>query len=264
MNSNLVVILWALTAAGPALAGPDAAEIMKKSEEARRLSDVTSDSTLITTTEGKNPKAKKFTWWRKVTGGTRFNTLTRFHEPPDIRGEGILFLERERDNNEVLLYLPAMKKVRRVESQSQSSSFMGSAFSYADIAAPHAEDFDHKLLRTEPCPGEAAKSCYVIESTPNSDSVRERTGYGRLVQWIHPDHYLPIHSEFYAPDGALAKRLSWSKIKEVDPKQKKSMAHWVQISDERRKLTTTLAFDNVRAGTGLKDATFTQQNLMQE
>ena len=139
-------------------------------------------------------KIKQFTWWRKLTAdGTHFNTLTRFHEPAEVRGEGILFLEHEGDDNDVQLYLPAYKKIRRVESQSQSGSFMGSEFSYADIATPHVDDYKYELQKEDaPCVIDGGKqaTCYVVQSTPATDPVksarvtpRRFNGFAKDIPW---------------------------------------------------------------------------------
>ena len=170
-------------------AGPDARDIMVKNEEARRIREITSSAT-ITTGLGTETKVKTFTWWRKLGGDSvHFKTLTRFHTPAEIRGEGILIEEREANANEVSLYLPTFKKTRRVEGQSQSSSFMGSVFSYSDIAQPHVDDYRHVFLRTEACPNDARVQCHVITSTPANDNVRERTGYSKTVEWIRVDNW---------------------------------------------------------------------------
>jgi hypothetical protein len=263
MNSSTMLCLALLLGAAPAKPG-SAKEIMQRSEENRRLKDVTAAATLTTSEEGKAERVKTFTYWRKVTDNERFNTLTRFATPAEIRGEGILLLERDRDTNDVFLYLPNMKKVRRVESQSQTSSFMGSAFSYSDIAAPHVDDYEHKLVKSEPCPGEPAATCFVIESKPASDKVEERTGYRKVVQWIHPEHYLPVQGEFYGPEGDLLKRLTAQKIKKVDEAGGKWMAHYVRVEELKGKRVTTLEFAQVKVNTGVGEAIFTQQNLMRE
>src|SRR5689334_11297673 len=75
-------------------------EIMNQNEDVRRLEDVHSDATLTTGGGGNPTRVKQFTWWRKLLEDkVHFNTLTRFHLPAEIRGEGILFLEHGNDDN---------------------------------------------------------------------------------------------------------------------------------------------------------------------
>jgi outer membrane lipoprotein-sorting protein len=258
---SVAVCALALLVPLAASAAEDAAAIMKRSEEARRLRDVTAAGRISTKEQDGREKVKTFTWWRKLTDQGRFETLTRFTAPAEVRDEAILFLERDRDTNDVFLYLPTYKKVRRVESQSQSGSYMGTAFSYSDIANPHSEDYTHKLLRREPCPGEAAASCWVIESIPASDGVRERTGYARVVEWIHPAHYLPVKGEYYGEDGALRKRSTSARILKVDPEGGKWMAHWIAFEDLKNGRKSVLEFGEVKVNSGLPESLFTRESL---
>lgn len=250
-----------LLPAAAALAEEDADGLMRRSEEARRLRDVNSEGRVVTKEKDGREKVKTFTWWRKTTEAGRFHTLTRFKTPADVRDEAILFLERDRDTSDVFLYLPNFKKTRRVESQSQSASFMGTAFSYSDIAAPHADDYTHKLLKSEPCPGDEKSRCQVVESVPVSDGVKERTGYARIVQWIHAAHALPVRGDFFGDDGELRKRLAQARIVEVDPENRKWMAHWLRIEDLKTGRVSTLEFGNVKVNAGIHDAMFTKESL---
>ena len=162
-----------------AWAGMDGRAIMLKNEEARKVSDVQSQAVIVTGEPGAVEKTKKFTWWKKLQADkVHYFTLTRFHFPAEVRGEGILFLEHGGEqNNEVMLYLPTFKKIRRVENAQQSGSFMSSEFSYSDISTPHVDDYKYQLKREEKCPeAEAAKQqCFVVQSEPATDVIRDRT-----------------------------------------------------------------------------------------
>jgi hypothetical protein len=260
----LVAAGLVLSTTGASGGAISAEEVMRRNEEARRVRDITSSATLTTTREGEDAKTKAFTWWRKLSDdGVHFHILTRFALPAEIRGEGIL-IDEHATENEILLYLPRFKKVRRVEGQSQSASFMGSVFSYSDIADPHARDYKHALLRSEPCPGSPGIACHVVESTPATDAVKERTGYARMVQWIRSDNFVTVRGELFDASGALWKRLAAADVREVDPREHRFLAHTVRIEDVRSKRATVLAFGEVKVNAGIPDATFTQQNLARE
>ena len=263
-SSVRVVAALLLATTGASGGALSAEEVMTRNEEARRVHDITSSATLTTTSDGADAKTKSFTWWRKLSGdGVHFHILTRFALPAEIRGEGIL-IDEHATENEILLYLPRFKKVRRVEGQSQSASFMGSVFSYSDIADPHARDYKHALLRSEPCPGSPGIPCHVVESTPATDAVKERTGYARTVQWIRSDNFVTVQGELFDARGALWKKLAATDVREVDPKEHRFLAHTVRIEDVRSKRATVLTFGDVKVNTGIPDATFTQQNLARE
>ena len=242
---------------------PSGREVLEKQEEARKIPSFQAKAMLTTTKEGDSEKAaKKFRWWRKLSDKTHFVTLTRFDEPATIRGEGVLIREGK-DQNDVLLYLPHFKKVRRVEGQSQSSSFFGSVFSYSDVALTHADDSSAKVLREEDCPGEKQK-CIVVEITPSTPKVRDRTGYSRSIQWVRKDNWITVAGEFYDLKGKLWKRLTATEVREVDAKNHKWLPHNIKLEDLQKKRTTVLKLADVKVNATLDDTLFTEQNLANE
>jgi outer membrane lipoprotein-sorting protein len=265
-----LLVLFAITVVFVVLATMDSAragslsarDIMVRNEDARKIADVTSNATLTTGGPDTAEKVKQFTWWRKLSSdGVHFNTLTRFREPAEVRGEGILFHEREGDQNDIHMYLPAFKKIRRVESQAQSGSFMGSEFSYGDIATPHVDDYKYELVKENaPCDGKKAQ-CYLIQSTPANDDIKERTGYSKTQQWLRKDNFMAVQGEYYDADGNLWKKLKASGIHEVDPTKHKWMSYDIRIDNAKNGRFTTLKFTDVKVNAGIPDSTFTQQNL---
>lgn len=263
MNKMLILLLTTLTF--QAQAADTALDIMKRNEEARKVKEFESRARLSTgNLAEKTEKVKEFTFWRKVQSDRIHNsTLTRFHSPAEVRNEGILIIENPNGRNDVLLYLPNFKKTRRVESQQQSGSFMGSVFSYSDIATPHTEDYQYRTLRQEKCPGaeHASVTCHVIEAIPVSEDVKERTGYSKSVVWVRADNFMAVKGEYTNVEGELFKRLEAGQIKIVDPKEKKWLAHSLSIENLKTRDFTRLIFSNVKANGGISDAVFTQQNL---
>lgn len=247
-----------------AQAAPSARDLMLQNEERRRLDDIYSHATLKTGGKGVQERIKDFTWWKKLSSDkVHYYTLTRFHVPAEIRNEGILFLERDGDQNEVLMYLPNFKKIRRIENQQQSQSFMGSEFSYSDIATVHVDDYKHKYIKLEKCPSSEASTlqCHVIESIPSSDAVKERTGYTKSVTWLREDNQMGVKAEYYNLEGELFKRLEATQIKLVDPKNNKWMSQKIYIENLKNGHTTSLEFKQIKVNQGIPDAIFTQRNL---
>jgi hypothetical protein len=259
----LVLVVCALV---PRVTGaePSGRELLERQEEARKLPSFQAKASLSTSKAGEPAKApKRFRWWRKLGDDrTRFVTLIRFDEPATIRGEAVLIREDKRQNN-VLLYLPHFKKVRRVEGQSQSSNFFGSVFSYSDVAVPHADDSTAKVLREESCPGEQRK-CWVVEVSPATAAIKDRTGYSRSVQWIHQDTWVTVAGDFYDQKNKLWKRLTATEVKEVDPKAHKWLPHRIRLEDVQKNRTTDLRLTDVKVNVRLDDTLFTDQNLANE
>jgi hypothetical protein len=245
---------------------PSGREIMTRNEESERNDDITAAAVLTTGGGGSPDRSKEFTWWRKLRGDKiHYNTLTRFHSPAEVRGEGILFLEWSSDANEVLIYLPTFKKIRRVETQQQSGSFMGSELSYSDITAPHPQDYAQTVAATEDCPGSEAPpvKCFAVESIPATAAVRERTGYSRTVTWVREDNFVAVKAEYYGLDGKLFKRMIASNLSEVDPHRHKWLALRIRIENTLNGRFTLLQFNHPQVNQGIPDAMFTQQSLSQ-
>ena len=248
-----------------AAAAPSGKDILAKQEEARKIRAFQANATLTTRTSGEPGSAKKFTWWRKLgSDGVHFVTLVRFKEPATIRGEGLLVREAN-DDNDVKLYLPRFKKIRRVEGQSQHTSFFGSVFSYSDIAVPHARDYTAEVKREEACPGDAPSvTCYVVEITPANEVERTRTGYGRSVQWVRGDVWITVKAELYDRKNKLWKKLEAKNVREIDKSAHQWIAHELRIEDVPGKRVTVLTLADVRADATIEDTVFTDQNLSSE
>jgi hypothetical protein len=245
-------------------AGPNGREIMAKAEQAQTVAQLTSSSVLVIGGGGET-RSKSFNLWRKAASdGVHFRTLTRFLAPAEIKGEGVLFDERANGQNEVLLYLPRYKKVRRVESQSQKSSFMGSSFSYADMTTHGIDDYRHEVAKNEPCPGDAKSSCFVVTSTPANESVRANHGYAKKTSWVRTSDFQTLQTELFDESGALWKRVVFSDVREVDATKHKAIPHQVRVDDLKTKRFSTIQIQKADASSSVSDALFNEQSLSRE
>jgi hypothetical protein len=243
---------------------PAAREVMVKNLEATTLQHAISTSTL-TIGAGSDVRAKTFALWRKrAADGVHFRTLTRFSEPVEIKGEGVLFDERKDGQNDVLLYLPRYKKVRRVEAQAQRSSFMGSSFSYADMTTQAVDDYSHALDADEPCPAGAGGTCFVVRSTPANDAVKANHGYGKKKTWIRASDFQTIQTELFDDGGALWKRLVFSDIREADPVTHKSVPFSIRVDDVKSGKFSAIRVKSLDAAAAVSDGLFTEQSLARE
>jgi uncharacterized protein len=260
----LVVAATTTSGASAAPGSPSGRDVMLRNAEATSLTQIVSSSTLTIGGNGES-RSKSFTLWRKLAGdGVHHRTLTRFVAPAEIRGEGVLFDERTQGQNEVLLYLPRFKKVRRVEAQAQRSSFMGSSFSYTDMTTQAVDDYRHELIRSEPCPGDARASCWVVSSTPINETVRVNHGYGKKTSWVRSSDRQTIQTELFDEGGALFKRVVFSEISEVDPVKHKAMPHLIRVDDLRTKRFSTIRVDKVDVASPVGDGLFNEQTLARE
>jgi hypothetical protein len=258
-------IVGVLVTGAAAASPPSGRDVMTRNAEAGTFAQLVSSSTLVIGGGGHESRSKTFTLWRKAAAdGVHHRTLTRFAAPAEIRGEGVLFDERTNGQNEVLLYLPRFKKVRRVEAQAQRSSFMGSSFSYTDMTTQAVDDYRHDVVKTEPCPGDAKSSCFVVASVPVNDTVRVNHGYAKKTTWVRTSDFQTIQTELFDLENALWKRVVFADIREVDASKHKALPHTVRVDDLKAKRFSTIKIEKADVQSTIADSVFTEQTLSRE
>ncbi len=133
--------------------------------------------------------------------------LSIFDKPADVKHTAMLTYSHGLKPDDQWLYLPALKRVKRINSRNKSGPFMGSEFAFEDLGSQEVEKYSYKYLRDEPC-GEW--ECYVIERYPEY----EYSGYTRQVGWIDKAEYRTVKVEFYDRKDALLKTLTYSGYQE--------------------------------------------------
>jgi hypothetical protein len=130
-------------------------------------------------------------------------SLVVFDTPRDIEGTALLSHARILDPDDQWLYLPALKRVKRISSSNKSGPFVGSEFAFEDFTALELNKFDYTYLREEPC---GDLTCDVLERTPRY----ENSGYTKQVTWVDQADYQIRKVEFYDRRGDLLKVLELS------------------------------------------------------
>ena len=181
-------------------------------------------------------------------------SLTVFHTPRDVRGTALLTFSHGVDSDEQWLYLPALRRVKRIASNNQSGPFMGSEFAYEDLSSQEVDKYTYKYLKDEKIEG---VDCFLIEQYP----VRKDSGYTRLQTWIDKDEYRVRKIDFYDRKGALLKTLTPSDYKQYLGK------HWrankMNMVNHQTGKSTELIWSQFEFKTGLEDDDFTRTRLQQ-
>ncbi len=129
-------------------------------------------------------------------------SLFVFDQPRDVQGTALLTHAHVNTPDDQWLYLPALKRVKRINAASRSGSFMGSEFSYEDMSSGEVEEYTYKFLREEPC-GELA--CTVSEHIPSD----KRSGYSRKVVWQDTGELRTWKMTLYDRKGSHLKTLTF-------------------------------------------------------
>jgi uncharacterized protein len=238
-------------------------DIMKKNEEARKISSVKATGKIITDGGSRKRLEKTFTWWRQLQkDGVHFNTLTIFHTPANVKDQAILFLEAASEKNEILMWLPTFKKTRIIESSQQNSSFMGSDFSFSDITALQNEDYKYQAMGIENCPNMTQLKCYKIEAVLKNSQSSSRLGYSKLMLWMRQDNHMTDRVHYYDLSGKLFKELNTTKIQKVG--NNLYFSEYLEMKNLTNQQFTTIEFSAVDAKTPIPDKTFFKQRLGQK
>ncbi len=167
-------------------------------------------------------------------------SLSLFHTPKDVSGTAFLSYSHALKPDEQWLYLPALKRVKRIASANKSGPFVGSEFAYEDIASQEVEKYKYKWLKDEVIDG---KDCFVIERFPQY----ENSGYQRQIVWLDKTIYHPLKIEYYDRKNALLKTLTTSGYKQyLDKYWRPAKMHMInhQTGKETDLLWLSYRFNN--------------------
>ena len=176
-----------------------------------------------------------------------------FLSPADVKNTSFMSWTYDSDeNDDQWIYLPALKKTKRISSDSKSDYFMGSDFTYDDLGDRKLEDDTHKLLREETLDG---KECYVVESLSKDEDYM----YSKTLVWVNKSNFIGVQKEFYDEDEDLLKILSIKEVEEIS-------GIWVITNSEMKNVQknhrTTMVLNNVQINTGMSASKFTERMMM--
>jgi outer membrane lipoprotein-sorting protein len=179
-------------------------------------------------------------------------SLTIFDHPRDIKGTAFLSFTKILEPDDQWLYLPALKRVKRISSANKSGPFVGSEFAYEDLTSFEVAKYSYTWLRDEPC-GEM--ECSVIERVPQY----ERSGYSKQIAWVDTAEYRIVKVDFYDRKDSLLKTLNsteWQKY--LDQYWRPHRMHMVNHQTGKE---TILTFQPYQFREGVNEANFNQSRL---
>lgn len=194
--ASLLCAALALVVSLPARAEESAADIARKSRERGALNTLGLLAEVKLTTVGKDGKSKEqvLTTTAKKVGG-RTHSLVRFSQPAGVSGVAVLTVEGEKgEGSDISLYLPKLKRVRKVARTQRGQSFMDTDFSYADLGGTGGES-DESLKKV----GETKvmdRLAWVLRGTAGADSP-----YGQVTLYVDKETYVPTKVEYSDKDG---------------------------------------------------------------
>jgi outer membrane lipoprotein-sorting protein len=249
------------SAAG-ATAAPGARDIMEKNFFVSRIKSLRTDAEMVLINDKGQKRERRNTNLVKLQpNGIDSRLLVKFSWPVDIKGTGFLQVEHIDGEDDLWIYLPALKKSRRLVANNKKDSFVGSDFSYGDISLPKVDQYRHALLRSEMVD---QVDCHVIESTPADDTVKANSGYSRKITWVRKDNFLETKVDYYDVSGRLLKTQFVRQHRLVEPDTQRWFALNREMTNHQTGHKTVLNFDKVEAGVQTPEDAFTTRYLERE
>ena len=254
----------ALMAASPQARAQElgAAELMEKNYQATRLSSSISEASFrLVSASGQERLRKTFGVTKLQSDGVANRRVIRFLSPSDVRNTTTLLVENPGRDDEIWVYLPALKKARRLASNNKKNSFVGTDLSFGDLVGHKATDWNHKILRSDTLGGIAVT---VVESTPKTPEVASDSGYSKRVSWVGKDNYVSHKIDFHDAGGALLKTLDNSQFKLVDAALKKYQPMDIVVKNHQTGHATYLKMERFEANTPVAESYFVTSYLERE
>jgi uncharacterized protein len=260
---TLVVLALVLCAPDTAMAASENAQaLMEQSYEASRYETSISRATfMLKSASGQQRQRQTYGATKLMPGTDRNRRMIRFLAPADIKNTVTLLVEGHQGDDELWIYLPAIKKARRLANSNKKGSFAGTDLSYGDVLGQKPSEWRHQILRQEAIEGNA---CTVIESTPLTAQILNESGYSKRVSWIAQQSFVPLRVDYFDSAGAALKTLLNKNVKLVDPKKRKYQAMLVLVNNAQTGHSTTVTFETFEANTALAEDYFSHRYMERE
>jgi len=179
-------------------------------------------------------------------------SLTIFNKPRDVKGTAFLSFSHPVEADEQWLFLPALKRVKRISSRNKSGPFMGSEFAFEDLSSFEVEKYTYKFLAEEQFNG---LTTFKVEQYP----VDENSGYTRRIVWLDTSEYRVQKVDFYDRKDSLLKTLTFSDYKQYLAKYWR--ADKQEMINHQNGKSTELKWSNYNFKTGLNESDFNRNSL---
>ncbi len=223
-------------------------DIAGEMDAKRKPHDMRADLTMVLTNARGQTRTSTI---RSVSLDGGKKQIIWFLAPADDKGVAFLKIERDNKDDDMRLWLPDFKKVRRISSKKKGDSFMGSDLSYEDMTNRELDENDYRLLRSEKVDG---RDCYVLEITPKP---KIKSTYSKHITWVTKKDLLPIREESYDRSGRLMKKkeIRYTNIKGYDVPVE------IYVENVQKHHNTRLTFRNMELDTGVNENLFQEKNL---
>ena len=182
----------------------------------------------------------------------RDRSIAVFESPRDVKGVAILSYAHKQEADDQWLYLPALKRVKRIASKNKSGPFLGSEFSFEDFSFQEVEKYEYEYIKDESYLG---KDCFVIKRIP----LDPYSGYTKQLVWIDKEYYLVQKIHHFDRKSFHLKTQTFGEYKQYlgffwQP-------HRIEMQNHQNGKSSVLKFEEVFFKQGLTANDFSQNSL---
>ncbi len=179
-------------------------------------------------------------------------SMSIFDTPKDVRGTAMLTFSHVKEADEQWMFLPAVKRVKRISSKNKSGPFMGSEFAFEDLSSFEVDKYSYQYLKDEKVNGQ---DCFVVEVKPEY----EYSGYTRQILWMDKSEYRVQKVEYYDRKNALLKTQTFNDYRQYLGKFWR--AHDIKMVNHQTGKSTDLKWGDYAFKVGLDEKDFTKNSL---
>ncbi|MDD9300953.1 MAG: outer membrane lipoprotein-sorting protein [Desulfobacter sp.] len=234
-------------------------QIIEKGNDASKVKGLQAVATLIIVDQKGRKRIKNYAQVSKMTkDGDTEKVLFKFLSPADVKGIGILTYDYHKADDDTWIYLPSLRKTRRIVSSQKSKSFMGSEFSYADTSRPIIDDFKYTNLGKAVVKGQ---TCWVIQAIPKTDDVADENGFTKKISWISKADFIERKADYYDYQGEIFKQLAVNQVKEIDAVNHKYKIMDMVMTNVKNNRKSIFKYNDIKFTPENNDAYFTSRFL---
>jgi len=261
---SLFIILLVLTFAAPCSFAddPEARAIMEKVDARDDGDNQTSDMEMILIDKKGKERIRKIHAFSKDKGEDILK-LMFFLKPADVKDTAFLtfdYDDPDKDDDQ-WLYLPALRKTKRIASTDKSGSFMGSDLTYSDMTSRNLEDYDYTFYKKAKEKEVKGIKTWVIWSVPRSKDIIEETGYEKSLLFVRQDNFFVIRALNWVRDGGYKKYMDVKKLDLIDGIWVATEMHVTKKKGKNTVHKTILNFRNVKFNQSLDFDMFTVRRM---
>jgi len=237
--------------------GQSGAEIMQKERSLHQVRDEEERQILKLVSKSGATKERRLVRWTLSGTGGLDKILVRFLAPRDVENTGLLTWEAKDGNDDQWLYLPTVRKPKRIAASGKKNRFMGTDYAYEDLRPESTTVNTYTLAGSQAVDGQ---ECFVLEAVPATPRQAADSGYSKRKLWVRKDNYSTVKREYYDKQGKLEKIETLKKF--VNVKGPVWRANEIEMRDVQSGTSTITIVERRQVDRGLKDDFFTETELI--